>query len=164
MKKLSTWTLNKLVVLLVLGSYFMFMMELRFEHMDELGDHWQAWIPIIFSAVMVIGGIVGLWLWEKGGRKVLFWGFTASLIVGILGVWFHTKGKPLDSARVVIAAWQAPIVKHHRPQTPAAPAAATSANPPKKKKKPKPPLAPLAFVGMGLLGMLACRERFIDSP
>lgn len=174
MAKLFSWTLNKLVVLLVLGSYFLFMMELRFEHMDVLGEHWQAWIPIVFSGVMVLAGILGLWMWEKGGRKILFWGFTASLIVGLLGMWFHTKGKPFDSVKIVIAAWQTPIEKHH-PPTPATtstapampPAPATpeeSTKRPKKKEKPNPPLAPLAFVGMGLLGMVACRERFVDSP
>jgi len=157
MKKTFSWTSNKLVVLLVLAAYFLLMMELRFEHMDELGKHWQAWIPIAFSGVMVVAGIAALRLWEKGGRKVLFWGFATSLIVGLLGVWFHTKGKPLNSIRVVAAAWQAPLTKHHDKPAP------TDAAPKKKKKKPKPPLAPLSFAGIGLLGMLGCQENSEDK-
>jgi len=161
MQKSSFWTLNKLIVLLALGAFFMLMMELRFEHMDELGDHWQAWIPIVYSGAMIIVGFLGLYFWDKGGRKVLFWAFAASIIVGLLGVWFHDKGKPWQSVTVVVEAWQAPIVKHPKPNISATPSVPTPspANPPKKKKKPKPPLAPLSFAGMGLLGMLACWKK-----
>jgi hypothetical protein len=161
MQKSSFWTLNKLIVLLALGAFFMLMMELRFEHMDALGDHWQAWIPIVFSGVMIVVGIWGLYFWDRGGRKVLFWAFAISIIVGLLGVWFHDKGDPWKSVTVVAEAWQAPILKHPKPnisETPSAPTPAP-ANPPKKKKKPKPPLAPLSFSGMGLLGMLACWKK-----
>ena len=62
MQKTSYWTLNKLIVLLALGGFFMLLMELRFEHMDVLGEHWQAFIPLVFSAVMIVVGIWGLWL------------------------------------------------------------------------------------------------------
>jgi hypothetical protein len=169
MTKRFSWTLNKLIVLLLTGGFFMFMMDLRYEHQDVLGDHWQAWIPIVFSAFMIIATIAGLWLWEKGGRKVLFWLFSASLIVGILGVWFHTKGKPLKSAVTILTAWRAPIVKHQRRKKTAPPAITTGkpaapSKPKKEEETPPPPIAPLSFVGMGLFGMVACREWFVDSP
>jgi hypothetical protein len=165
MQKATLWTLNKLIVLLALGAFFMLMMELRFEHMDVLGDHWQAWVPIVFSGVMIVVGIWGLYFWERGGRKVLFWAFAVSIIVGLLGVWFHDKGKPWESVTVVAQAWQTPIVKHRRRQketnqpAPARPDDAKEGG--KKEEKPNPPLAPLSFSGMGLLGMLACWKKEI---
>ena len=143
MQKSSFWTLNKLIVLLTIGAYLMLMLELRSEHMNELGKHWQAWIPIVYSGIMVIIGIAGLWLWDKVGRKVLFWAFAVSIIVGLLGVWFHEKGKPWNSIVVVTKAWQAPIIKKGE----------------KEPKRPKPPFAPLSFAGIGVLGMLACWKK-----
>lgn len=140
----------------------MLLFELRFEHMDALGDHWQAWIPIAYSGVMIVVGVLGLWFWEKGGRKVLFWAFAAGIIIGALGVWFHDKGKPWDSVTEVIAAWQAPIVKHHHPkkgELQPTPSPASAKKSEKKEEPPKPPLAPLSFAGMGLLGMLACWKK-----
>jgi hypothetical protein len=163
MQKASFWTLNKLIVLLTLGGFLMLLMDLRFEHMDVLGDHWQAWIPLVYSAVMIVVVIWGLCFWEKGGRKVLLWAFAASIIVGLLGVWFHDKGKPWKSVTLLVAAWQAPIIKHpHRKVGQGQPTSAPAASPltpkkdGKKEEKPNPPLAPLSFSGMGLLGMLAC--------
>lgn len=168
MRNSSFWTLNKLVVLLTLAGFFMLVMDLRFEHMDVLGEDWQSWIPIIYSGVMVLVGAWGLWFWEKGGRKVLFWAFAASIIVGLLGVWFHDKGKPWKSVTLLVAAWQAPIRKHARreenqtqpvrkPSYP--PIAANPGEKKKKEEKPNPPLAPLSFAGIGVLGMLACWKK-----
>jgi hypothetical protein len=158
MQKQSFWTLNKTIVVLTLITYFLLIMELRVEHMDEFGDHWQAWIPLAYSAIMISIGIWGLRFWKKAGRKVLFGAFAISIIVGILGVWFHEKGKPLNSIIVIAQAWQAPIVQHRKPETgntQPLPQAVTNDGK-KKKKKPKPPLAPLSFAGIGVLGMLAC--------
>jgi len=158
MQKQSFWTINKLIVLLALVTYFILLMELRVEHMDEFGDHWQAWIPLVYSAIMIAIGVWGLWFWKKAGRKVLFWAFAVSIVVGLLGVWFHEKGKPWNSITVIAQAWQAPIVKKHKQEgdkTKLHPEAVKNKDK-KKKKKPKPPLAPLSFAGIGLLGMLAC--------
>ena len=167
MQKPTFWTHNKITVLLIIVAYFLFLMELRLEHSDEFGDHWQAWIPLVYSAIMVVIGIWGLWFWRKAGRKVLFWTFGISIIVGLLGVWFHDKGKPWKSVTVIAEAWQTPILKKHKPQggetalpqTDVAAEVATPKDTKKKKKKPKPPLAPLAFAGIGILGMLACRKE-----
>lgn len=160
MQQKAFWTLNKIIVALMLLTYFLLLMELRVEHMDEFGDHWQAWIPLVYSAIMIATGIWGLRYWKTTGRKVLFWAFAISIAIGLSGVWFHEKGKPWNAVTVIAQAWQTPIVKKSKqhdatekplPET-------TNNNGKKKKKKPKPPLAPLSFAGIGVLGMLACRK------
>ncbi|MEO6906259.1 MAG: hypothetical protein ABI210_00060 [Abditibacteriaceae bacterium] len=164
MQKISFWPLNKLIVLLALGGYFMFLMELRFEHMDVLGERWQSWIPLVYSAIMIVICVWGLWFWKRAGRKVLFWAFAASIIVGLLGVWFHDKGKPWKSITVVVQAWQAPIVKEEGEKAKPLPGATKSdGKKEKEKEKPNPPLAPLSFAGIGLLGMLACWKDEIKN-
>lgn len=166
------WTLNKLIVLLILAGFLILLMDLRFEHMDVLGDHWQAWIPIVYSGAMIIVGVLGLCFWDKWGRKVLFWTFAASIVVGLMGVWLHDKGKPWKSVTLVVAAWQAPIRKHPRRtkdqgqpvRKPTFPQKTTGAAEKKEKEeKPNPPLAPLSFAGLGLLGMLVCWKDEITT-
>jgi hypothetical protein len=132
------WTLNKIIVLILLGGFAALVVDLRFEHVDVARHNWQAWIPIIYSAVMFLPGAAALVGWERGGRQTLMIAFAAAFIVGGLGFWFHSKGHPVSAVITVLSAWTQPL--HHR-------------NVP-------PPLAPLSFAGLGLLGMLACAARF----
>ncbi len=169
MKQLSRWTLNKLIVLLVLGGFAMLLMEIRYTHRDVLGEQWLSWTPLVYSALMLLAGIAALCLWERGGRKVLFWCFAVGLIVGPLGLWLHTGKHPARGLKRVISAWTLPIKHGDEKQGAANDAAvkkggdASGGKPDNKKgdSQDKPPvLAPLAFCGLGLLGMLACAARF----
>ncbi len=106
----SLWTLNKLVVLTLLGGYVLLLVEVRAAHQDVLGGHPIAWTPIVFSGLMVLLGVAGLLGWEKGGRRLLFWAFAVSLFVGALGVWIHNDGHPLKGVMGELSAWKRPVV------------------------------------------------------
>jgi hypothetical protein len=65
--------------------------------------------------------------------------------VGLLGVWFHDKGKPGKNVTLLVAAWQAPIRKHARPEENQTQPVRKPSYPPissshgeKKKKEEKP--------------------------
>lgn len=85
------WTLNKLVVLALIGAFSTLLFELRFQHQAVLGEHLIAWSPIIYSGLMAIISLAALFFWERGGRRVLFWAFAAALIVGTVGFWQHNE-------------------------------------------------------------------------
>ena len=133
-----TWTLNKVTVLVLIGGFAMLVVDLRAEHVDVVRHNWQAWIPIVYSGVMVLLGAAALAGWERGGRQVLQIAFAAAFIVGGLGFWFHNHGHLVSAVITVLSAWTQPL--HHQDVP--------------------PPLAPLSFAGLGLLGMLACARRF----
>jgi hypothetical protein len=101
-----------------------------------------AWIPIVYSILMIAGSAVGLLFWSRGGRQVLLIGFLLAILVGLTGFWFHTDGRLGRSVRRELLAWVRKIPDEDKP----------------------PALAPLAFAGFGILGALACTKRFQPPP
>ena len=183
---MKSLTLNKIVALGVLGAFAMLLLELRFDHRNVLGEHWQAWMPLLYSGTMIVAGGAAMALWERGGRALLFWGFGLALVVGIVGFWMHNKGEPQEGVERVLAAWAQPIsAEHHHGDHEAAPNpdehdhatgeashleadeehAAKQGEEHEAAALQQPPvLAPLSFAGLGLLGMLACARRFEPRP
>jgi hypothetical protein len=133
-----TWTLNKVLVLVLSAGFALLVVDLRYEHVGAVRHYWQAWIPIVYSGVMVVLGAAGLAGWERGGRQALLIAFANAFLVGGLGFWLHNNGDVVSGVLTVLSAWTAPL--HH--------------------EDVPPPLAPLSFAGLGLLGTLACGRRF----
>jgi hypothetical protein len=144
MRSILSWSLNRILVLALLGGLASLMLDIRWEHRVELARQWETWIPLVYIGLMLIAGIVGLYQWNGWGRRVLLVGFSLCLIVGALGVWFHSKGDPVGNFRHVLSAWVVP------PGT----------NGGVKVGSSPPEMAPLAFVGLGLFGLLCCSRRF----
>jgi hypothetical protein len=143
-RAIQSWSLNRIIVLLLLGGLASLMIDIRWEHRVELGRQWQTWIPLVYIGLMLIAGVVGLYKWNSWGRRVLQIGFSVALIVGALGVWFHSKGDLVGNFRRVLTAWVVPV----------------GANGGVKIGSTPPELAPLAFIGLGLIGLLCCSKRF----
>jgi hypothetical protein len=115
--------------------------EVRYDHRSVLGEGPVAWIPIVYSILMMIGSVLGLFFWNRGGRQGLLAGYSIAIVVGLTGFWFHTDGRLLRSVRHELSAWVRKIPDEDKP----------------------PALAPLAFVGFGILGALVCTKRFQPS-
>ena len=124
----------------LLGGVLLLLFELRFEHRAVLGETWRSWIPLIYSAVTLLAGLVALLRWEAGGRRVLAVLFGAGVVLGLLGFWFHTHGHVVAGLRGVLGAWRVPLGQDGGIKMGSQP----------------PALAPLAFCGLGTLGLLIC--------
>ena len=144
MGSILSWSLNRIIVLLLLGGLASLMLDIRWEHRVELGRQWETWIPLVYIGLMLIAGVVGLYWWNSWGRSVLQVGFSLSFIVGALGVWFHGGNDHVGSLLRVLTAWRIPV----------------GTNGGVKIGSTPPELAPLAFVGLGIIGFLACSKRF----
>jgi hypothetical protein len=120
------------------------MLDIRWEHRVELGRQWQTWIPLVYIGLMLIAGGLGLYHWNSWGRRVLQVGFSLCLIVGALGVWFHSKGDPVGNFRRVLTAWAVPV----------------GTNGGVKIGSTPPEMAPMAFLGLGLIALLCCSRHF----
>ncbi len=116
----------------------MVLVEVRFDHRSVVGENAVAWIPIVYSILMMIASAIGLFFWTRGGRQVLLIGFFLSILVGFAGFWYHTNGRLVRSIQHEFSAWIHKIPDEDKP----------------------PALAPLAFAGFGVLGALACAKRF----
>jgi hypothetical protein len=138
----SERTLAEEVVAALLAGAAGLLVDLRFEHREALGETWRAWVPLVFSALLVTVGAVALARFRRGGRRVLMGLFATALVVGSAGLWFHSKGHPLQGLTQVAAAW----------------AALPGSNAGVPHDGRPPALAPGAFIGIGALGLLACRR------
>ena len=117
----------------------MLLAEIRFEHREALGETWHAWVPLVYVGVLIVLGAGALLRYHEGGRRVLRGLFGLAFLVGALGVWFHSDGHPVQALGSVAAAWW------QRPE--------------KEAGESRPPaLAPAAFIGIGLIGVVACRR------
>lgn len=137
---------QKVAVALLLAGFCLLIVEVRFEHQAVLGKKWQAWMPIIYSALMFISGPIALFFWNRGGRIFLSVAFTLSPILGLLGFWFHSKGDPwlaLCKVFKVICMMPGKI-----PMDTGGP----------------PVLAPLALAGLGMLGIVLCSVACSTKP
>jgi hypothetical protein len=121
-----------------MAGFGIVLVQVRFDHRSVVGEDALAWIPIVYSVLMIIASGVGLLLWRHGGRQVLLFGFLLAIVVGLAGFWYHTNGRLVRSVQHEFSAWVRKIPDEDKP----------------------PALAPLAFAGFGLLGALACARRF----
>lgn len=141
---LSSWSLNKVIVLILLGGLATLLMEIRWEHRIELARQWETWIPLIYIGAMLIAGIVSLYQWNGWGPRILQVGFGLGFIVGALGVWFHGGRDPIGNLLRVFTAWTIPL----------------GTNGGVKVSSEPPVLAPLAFIGVALMGVVVCSRYF----
>ena len=124
---------------LLVGGAALLAVEVRFEHREALGETWRAWIPLVYAVSLLVLGAVAVAAWERGGRKALLGLFALGLLIGPLGVLFHSGGRPLRAVGQVLSAWKLPpgqsggIGRDHPPA-----------------------LAPLAFAGLAALGVVSC--------
>lgn len=161
------WTLNKLVVLALIGAFAVLLLEIRFEHQEVLSEHTIAWTPIVYSGVMAILSLAALFFWEGSGRKILFWAFAAALIVGTVGFWQHNEEHFGRRIAGVFTVWGNSASEHHSDEADNKEHSANENeehhNNEHKEKMENllpPVFAPLTFAGLGILGMLACARRF----
>ncbi len=129
---------QRVAAALLIAGFALLVLEVRFEHQAVLGKKWQAWMPIIYSASMLLGGPIGLFLWNRGGRICLSLAFALAPILGLFGFCFHSKGDPWLALCKVFNVIS--MIPGKIPMDTGGP----------------PVLAPLALAGLGLVGMVIC--------
>ena len=125
--------MNKVLVLFLALTFLGLTVDLRYEHVDKVRHHWSAWIPIAYSAAMVVVCPACLAVWRGAGRPGMFAASAAGLAVGGIGFWLHNRGHVWPDVTETVRAWT--TFEHH--------------------SDAPPTLAPLAFAGLGVLGMVA---------
>ncbi len=181
---MNFWTLNKLIVLALIGAFAGLLFEIRLEHQDVLSEHTIAWSPIVYSGLMIVLGLIALFSWERGGRQILFYAFALALVVGAVGFWQHNEHNAGQRFAGLFTVWgKSSAEKHHSEnendehsadenvEHSADESDEHSANQNGEHQAEEhdhggdsmmmpPILAPLTFAGLGILGMLACARRF----
>lgn len=85
--------------LLLLGLLIGFasvVLEVRVLHRDVLRHEWQGYIPLVYGLLAMFGCIVALSK-DRAGQWLASAIFAIGIPVGLVGFWFHSDGKPLES-------------------------------------------------------------------
>lgn len=132
--------IQQVIFWLLLGGFLILLVEIRFEHQVVLGEKWQPWIPIIYLMLMTIIIPTGVLFFKGFGRGLLIFSFIGLALVGMLGFWFHSKGKPIESVVSIVE------TDFKRPGH-------IYLDGSDDESKP-PVLAPLSLVGLAAIGVL----------
>ncbi|MBS1724899.1 MAG: hypothetical protein JSS66_18320 [Armatimonadetes bacterium] len=81
---------DRAVLLCLFMGFAILFLEVRYEHRSVVSTVWQAWIPIVYSALGALACLVGL-AGKKGARTVAASVFFLGLAVGTYGLYMHTK-------------------------------------------------------------------------
>jgi len=141
-ERLRALSLNEQVIGALLGGAGLLLVEIRFEHREALGETWHAWLPLGYLALLLVAGSAALLTFHRGGRRVLAALFGLAMVIGALGLWFHSGGHPFHALGQVVDAWLSKPGSDGGVQVGSSP----------------PALAPAAFLGLGLLGIVSCRK------
>ena len=136
-ERARSWSLKRWLVLLLTVVFLGLVLDLRSEHVDVIREKWQPWIPIVFSGVAFLIGLLTLIWWRGVMRGLFFVVSLCSFVVGGLGVWFHNEEHLADNLTKIYKAWYTEV---RHPDAP-------------------PYLASLLFCFLGVLGMLAALGR-----
>jgi hypothetical protein len=135
--------IQKILLWLVLAGLFILLVEIRIEHRAVLGEKWQPWIPFIYLLVMAVVGPMSMIFFRSFGRKVLAVCFVGLAVVGSLGFWFHSEGKPVEKViNIVVTDFKEPGHLEVSDDEHVAPV-----------------LAPLSLVGLAAIGVVLCLWR-----
>lgn len=139
-KNIQIFRLQRLskVAVMALG-FLLLLLEIRFQHRAALIDDWRPWMPIVFCNLMIyLIPIAGIF-WHKGGKQILVCAYFLTMIMGALGLYFHSEGHLIQRLMELTRVW---LIPPHQ-------GAEIAAHYP-------PVLAPLAFIGLGSIGLIFC--------
>jgi hypothetical protein len=134
---LKSFSINRLIVLIIAGGFLFLFVETLIEHQDVLPQERPAFIPIIVSIIGFILSLLAVQSWKDGLIRLLHFYLMLTVLAGIGGLFFHNKErferKEQETETVINE---------------------------KDAEEVKPPiLAPTAFIGLGAVGLIGTARK-----
>ena len=137
---LRHYSLNRMVVLCVTAGFAFLLADTFLEHRDILSREAWGYIPVIFSALALVVGIVTVARWKDSVIRLMHFVLIASVAVGLVGTYFHLREEDDDEDKK--------------------PSATQQKGGDEEKEKEKSPLAPLSFAGLAAIGLLGTSRKW----
>lgn len=134
---LKSFSMNRLILLLVAGGFLFLFVETLIEHQDVLPHERPAFIPIIASLIGFILTLLTVQSWKESLISLLKYYLIITVLVGIGGLFFHNESRFEGEDR----------------------AAEISSEEVEDDGAEAPILAPSAFIGLGVLGLIATGRK-----
>ena len=130
------FTLNKLLVLITTIGFAFLLSDTTIEHWKTFRQEIMTYIPLIFSLVGLILGIIVVFFWKE---KLIYWFqilLFVSIIIGVAGLYFHIE--PFEE-EINLTTEE---IEHEA------------------NEKEKPLLAPLSFTRIAVIGLLGTMRKW----
>jgi hypothetical protein len=130
------YSLNRLLVLLTTIGFAFLLVDTTIEHWSTFEEEIMSFIPLVFSIVGLILGILVVIMWKE---KLIRWFqilLFASFIVAAVGLYFHIEEEEND---INLTSEEREHEEH---------------------EKDKPLLAPLSFAGLAVVGLLGTARKW----
>jgi hypothetical protein len=132
---LKNYSLNRMLVLVATAGFAFLLADNIIEHWSVFKEEVSSFIPVVFSAIGLIIGLVTVLKWKEKFIKVFQIVLLASIVVALAGMYFHIKeDDDEDQPKEQVV-------------TP-------------KEEKDKPVLAPLAYAGLAIVGLLGTSRKW----
>jgi len=132
---LNNFSLNRMLALFVTAGFGFLMIDNILEHWPVLSQEILAYIPIFFSAIGLVVGIMAVIRWNERWIRILRIFLFGAFIVAAAGLYLHN----IESDEEALS----PEKREHE-----------------QKEKEKPLLAPLAFGGLAAAGLLGTSRKW----
>jgi hypothetical protein len=132
---MKNYSLNRLLVLFVTLGFAFLMADSILEHWPIFLQEPWAFVPVIFSAVGAIIGVMTVVRWNERWIRLMHVTLLAAFLVSAGGFYFHA-GEEDESEKTA-------EVRDHE-----------------QKEKDKPLLAPFAFGGLAVAGLLGTSRKW----
>jgi hypothetical protein len=130
------YSINRLLVLLTTIGFAFLLVDTTIEHWSTFEEEIMSFIPLVFSIVGLILGILVVIMWKE---KLIRWFqilLFASFIVAGAGLYFHIEEEENDIN----------LTSEEREH--------------EENEKDKPLLAPLSFAGLAVVGLLGTARKW----
>ncbi|MBI5476426.1 MAG: hypothetical protein HY964_06785 [Ignavibacteriales bacterium] len=133
----KSFSINRVLVLLVAGGFLFLFIDTLLEHQDVLPNERPAFIPIIVSIIGFIIALLAVQSWKDGLIRLLHFYLMLTMLVGFGGIFFHNK------ERFERGEEKTELVEEEEKSDEASP----------------PVLAPAAFIGIAAIGLLGTARK-----
>jgi len=133
---LKHYSLNRLLVLVATVGFAFLLADTTIEHWEILTRELMAYVPLIFSGIGLILGMIAVLRWKEQWIRMFQIVLLGSFVVAAAGFYLHIREE--DEEKTTI-----PKVQQEE-----------------QKEKDKPLLAPFAFGGVAVVGLLGTSKRW----
>ncbi|MBI5021846.1 MAG: hypothetical protein HZB59_10460 [Ignavibacteriales bacterium] len=133
----KSFSINRLLVLLVAGGFLFLFIDTLLEHQDVLPNERPAFIPIIISLIGFIIALLAVQGWKDGIIRWLHIYLMLTILVGFGGIFFHNRERFESDEE------KSELVEEEEKSDEASP----------------PILAPAAFIGLGVIGLIGTARK-----
>jgi hypothetical protein len=132
----KNYSLNRLLTLFATAGFLFLMTDSIIEHWSVFSQEIMCFIPVVFSAIGLVAGIVTVRQWKDQWIRRFHVLLMATFVISAAGLYFHIMEEEDDEQLTVEQ-------REHE-----------------KNEKEKPLLAPLSFAGLAAMGLLGTTRKW----